>query len=171
MSHDEAIRIIESTRRLYPDNIDFLTLLAHCQVMQGKYTEALATIGQAQALYQRQELTALRGFTYARMGETAKAREALKELLGQQSSRPYLQPYFVAWVYVALGENQKALDWLEKAADDRTEHLFVADWGGLRMDPAWDTLQNEPRYWKLCDSLGMGKDQWPRRDVLLTPPP
>ena len=70
----------------------------------------------------------------------------------------------MARVYAALGENQTALDWLEKADEDRSEYLFFPDWGGLRTDYAWDTLQDEPRYWQLCDRLGLGKDQWPRKE-------
>jgi hypothetical protein len=35
--------------------------------------------------------------------------------------------------------------------------------GGLRTDPAWDNFQDEPRFWQLCDRLGLGKDQWPRK--------
>ena len=42
-------------------------------------------------------------------------REALRELMEVQRTGPYLQPYFVARVYAALGESATALDWLEKA--------------------------------------------------------
>jgi tetratricopeptide (TPR) repeat protein len=165
--YDEGIRAARRSLELHPRAFDVYLSLAHCQVAKGDYPEGLETIRAAQAIWNRQELTALLGFAYARMGQAAEAREVVQELLDQQTSRPYLQPYFVARVYAALGEKQAALDWLEKAAADRSEYLFYVDWGGLRTDLAWDSLQDEPRYWQLCDRLGLGKGQWPRP---ITPP-
>ncbi len=165
--YDEGIQVARRTLEMHPNAFDAYLCLAHCRVAKGDYSEGIETIRAAQAIWNRQELTALLGFAYARMGQPTKAREALQELLDQQTSRPYLQPYFVARVYAALGDKQAAWDWLEKAAADRSEYLFYPDWGGLRTDLAWDTLQDEPRYWKLCDRLGLGKDQWPRK---ISPP-
>jgi len=165
--YDEGIRAARRSLELHPRAFDVYLSLAHCQVAKGDYTEGLETIRAAQAIWNRQELTALLGCAYAKMGQADKARVILQELLAQQTSRPYLQPYFVAQVHSALGENQPALDWLEKAAADHSEYLFYPDWGGLRTDLAWESLQDEPRYWQLCDRLGLGKGQWPRK---LSPP-
>ena len=103
---------------------------------------------------------------YARLGETAKAREILNGLLAQTDARAYIEPYFIARVHVALGDKAAALDQLEKAAENRSEYLFIADWGGLRTDYHWDALTNETRYWKLCDQLGFGREQWPRKELI-----
>ena len=84
----------------------------------------------------------------------------------QQRTSPYLQPYFVARVYAALGENAEALDWLEKGDADRSEYLLLVDLRGLRTDPAWDGLQNELRYWQLCERLGLGKTNGPGQNRL-----
>jgi hypothetical protein len=85
-----------------------------------------------------------------------------------QLGQRYLQSYFVARVYAALGDKEKALDWLEKADEERSENLIVADWGGLRTDPAWDDLQNEPRFKELLKKVGL--DQWPRPKLTPWPP-
>ena len=152
------------TIEMYPNAFGGYLNLAQCLVGKGDYAEGVQAIDKARKIFERQDLTALLGIAYARMGEPARAREVLNELLSQEGTRPYLQPYFVARVYAALGENQTALDWLEKADDDRSEYLFFPDWGGLRTDYAWDTLHDEPRYWQLCDRIGLGKDQWPRKE-------
>jgi tetratricopeptide (TPR) repeat protein len=164
--YEGAIQAARRTLELYPDCFDAYLYLAHSLVAKDDHAAGIQAIAQARAIWDRQDLIALLGVAYARIGEPDRAREALKELLSQQTSRPYLQPYFVARVYAALGENQTALDWLEKADADRSEYLFYPDWGGLRTDYAWDTLQDEPRYWQLCDRLGLGKDQWPRKERL-----
>jgi tetratricopeptide (TPR) repeat protein len=164
--YDGGMRMARRTIEMYPTGFDSYLYLAQCLVGKGDYAEGVQAIDTARRIFERQDLTALLGIAYARMGEQAKAREVLQELLSQQTTRPYLQPYFVARVYAALGEKQLALDWLEKADADCSEYLFYPDWGGLRTDYAWDTLQDEPRYWKLCDSLGLGNDQWPRKEQL-----
>jgi hypothetical protein len=106
------------------------------------------------------------GCAYARLGETARAREILDGLLAQTDARAYIEPYFIARVQVALGDKAAALDYLEKAAANRSEYLYFADWGGLRTDYHWDALTNETRYWKLCDQLGFGREQWPRKELI-----
>jgi len=105
-------------------------------------------------------MTALKGWAYAQMGQPDKAREVLRELLEPRRTDRYLQPYFVARVYAALHEKGKAVDWLEKADDELSEYLLFADYGGLRTDPAWDDLKEEPRFKELLKKVGL--DQWPR---------
>ena len=103
------------------------------------------------------------------MGQPEKAREVLQEMMELKRSNPYLQPYFVARVYSALGERAKALEWLEMADEDRSEYLFLGDLGGgLRTDPAWDDLKDEPRFKELLKKVGL--DQWPRPKPKLPPP-
>ncbi len=159
----EGIQAARRTLELLPEAFDGYFWLAHLLVANGDYEEGFKAIETAQKLYIKQELTALKGFAYAKMGQPAKAREVLGELRKLELSPLYLNPYLVARVYAALGEKQTALDWLEKAAADHSEYLHVPDWGGLRTDLAWDDLKDEPRYWELCDRLGLGKDQWPRK--------
>ena len=159
-------RAARRTLELLPDHAEGHLLLAHCLVAMGDYTNGIQSIHDAQKVWERQEMTAFLAFTYARMGQPDQAREILRDLERQNERVRYIQPYFLARVYAALGENPKALDCLEQAALDRTDYLLMVDWGGLRTDYAWDTLQNEPRYWQLCDRLGLGKHQLPRKERL-----
>ncbi len=158
----DGVQVARRTLELYPGHAEGHFWQAHCLVAQGDFAAGLQAIDMAQEAWKKQEMTALKGFAYAKMGNHAKAQEVLRELMELRRTGPYLQPYFVARIYAALGESAIALDWLEKADEDRSEYLFLPDFGGLRTDPAWDGLQNEPRYWQLCERLGLGKNQWPR---------
>jgi serine/threonine protein kinase/tetratricopeptide (TPR) repeat protein len=158
----DGARVARRLLDLYPGNSWGYFSLAHCLVAAGEFEQGLEAIRKAQEIWQGQEMTALKGYAYARMGQPDKAREVVPQLLDLRRAGHYVQPYFVARIYAALSENQEALDWLEKAEADRSEYLLFADVGGLRTDPAWDGLQNEPRYWRLCERLGLGKNQWPR---------
>ncbi len=158
----EGAQLARRTLELNPGHAMGYYWLAHCLVADGEFGAGLEAIEKAQADSTRQEMTALKGYAYARMGQPEKAREVLRELMGLRRTGPYLQPYFVARIYAALGENATALEWLEKADEDRSDYLLIPDVGGLRTDAAWDGLHNEPRYWQLCERLGVGKTQWPR---------
>ena len=99
------------------------------------------------------------------MGLTNQAEEAVAELRLLEQTATGVRPYYIARVYAALGRKAEALDWLEKAEDERSEYLYyLVDQSGLRTDYAWDVLLDEPRYWQMCDRLGLGKDQWPRKE-------
>lgn len=160
--YDEGVAVARRTLELYPDHAEGYFWLAHCLVAKGDYEQGIPAIQKAQEVWEKQELIALLGFAYARMNQTEEARKILQKLQELKRTKGYLQPYFAARVHAALGENQKALDLLEQAAEDRSEYLLMPDMGGLRTDLAWDGLQNEPRYWKLCERIGLGKNQWPR---------
>ena len=156
----EGVRIARRSVQMYPGNAEGYQWLAHCLVANSNYVEGIEATYKAQEDWEKQEITALRAVAFAQMGQAEKAREVLEELLKVERGR-YLQPYFVARVYSALKEKDKALDWLEKAEQDKSEYLLLGDFaGGLRVDPAWDDFQDEPRFKELLKKVGL--DQWPR---------
>lgn len=61
---------------------------------------------------------------------------------------PTAYSYEIALAYAAFGENQKALDWLEKA-EANGDHSF----NFLEVDARLDSLRNEPRYAALLKKL------------------
>jgi len=74
---------------------------------------------------------------------SGKRGEALKILgrVKEQSSQPGFDFSGVASVYLALGEKQKALDWLEKAYEERDP--YAPFWN---VNPRLDPLRSEPRF-------------------------
>jgi len=66
----------------------------------------------------------------------------------QQSKRQYVAPFYVAIVYAGLGENERALDWLEKAYADHSNAIVF-----LKVDPQLDTLRSNPRFRELQRKL------------------
>jgi hypothetical protein len=47
----------------------------------------------------------------------------------------------IAQIYVGLGETDQALDWLQKALEERSGTLKF-----LRVEPRWDPLRSNPRF-------------------------
>jgi tetratricopeptide (TPR) repeat protein len=154
-------QVARRTLELYPGHAEGYFWLAHCLVANSNYMEGVEATFKAQEVWKKQEMTALRAFAYAKMGQPEKAREGLQELLEVQRTGPYLQPYFVARVYAALNDKEKALEYLEKAEQESSSYFLHGDeGGGLRVDAAWDDLKEEPRFKELLKKVGL--DQWPR---------
>jgi eukaryotic-like serine/threonine-protein kinase len=85
----------------------------------------------------------------AKAGNTAEARRLLDRLL-QQSLRGYVSAYDIAIVYAGLGENDHAIEWLQKAMGERS--MFVVH---LTWDARLDGLRSDPRFIALIKQLGV----------------
>ena len=60
----------------------------------------------------------------------------------------YISPYDWAMIYAGLGDNDKTLDWLERAYKERNGRLV-----NLRVHPQFAFLRGDPRFEKLIAAL------------------
>ena len=86
---------------------------------------------------------------YRTQGWTGYLRQDLKENLGRQS-RTGGFALNIAVGYLRLGDKPMALDWLEKALDERSFRM-----GYLKVEPTWDPLRSEPRFQELLRRVGL----------------
>ena len=61
-----------------------------------------------------------------------------------------MSPYGVALIHTALGENDEAFEWLEKAYEAHDGELF-----NLKVEPALDPLRRDPRFASLLRRVGL----------------
>lgn len=80
-------------------------------------------------------------------GRQASARARLNQLNAQRAKQ-YVSPFYLAEVYSALGDTNRALDELEKAYQDRSNSMIF-----LRVDPEFDALRSKPRFQLLLQRL------------------
>ncbi len=72
--------------------------------------------------------------------------EGLKELARQK----YVAACFLAGIHVGLGENDLAMDYLEKSFEEHSHWLIY-----LHTDPAMDGLRDNPRFQTLLSRVGL----------------
>jgi serine/threonine protein kinase/tetratricopeptide (TPR) repeat protein len=84
---------------------------------------------------------------YARSGRLEDAR-ATMEAVQALSQKQFVSPYGIASYYAVIGDNNRALDWLEKAYAERDGTLV---W--LKVHPRLDGLRGEPRFRDLLARL------------------
>ena len=85
-------------------------------------------------------------------GFSGNRKEALKLLEGLKDKRrrDYLRPYILAEDYAALGEKDLALEWLQKAYEERDDWIA---W--IKVDPIIDGLRADPRFAALLKRVGL----------------
>jgi TolB-like protein/Flp pilus assembly protein TadD len=91
--------------------------------------------------------------TYALSGHCEEALSILAELEAQ-AARAYIPPHDLAMVYSALGETDKAFEWLKIAYQERFSLLIL-----LELDPRFDNLRADPRFTTLLSRIIDGAAQ------------
>ena len=96
------------------------------------------------------------GRVYAKSGRQREARELLVRLLARQTARAadgvemdYVTPYGVATLYASLGDKDRALEWLQKAWEERCEDLNL-----LKVAPTMYVLRSDPRIKRILERMG-----------------
>ena len=72
------------------------------------------------------------------------------ERLTMLAKQQYVASYFLAGIHVGIGENDQALDCLERAYEEKSHWLIY-----LHIDPGMDNLRSEPRFKDLVSRIGL----------------
>jgi tetratricopeptide (TPR) repeat protein len=89
------------------------------------------------------------GEAYGITGEIDEAREVLRQLEDMGRQR-YVSPYHLAYVYTGLGENDRAMDFLERAYAERAGSVY-----GIRGSFLFTSLRSHPRFKALLAKMNL----------------
>ena len=145
--YEEATTQIRKTLELDPNNAFAHSILGWCLIWKGSKTEARAEFQRATTLDDLPWYVSSLGYACAVSGDRAKAEQILQDL-EELSKQRYVSPANRAAVYLGLGEKEKALDWLEKAYEDRDPTFWWIDG-----DQLYDSVRNEPRFQALVQKI------------------
>ncbi len=145
---DEALTACQKALQIEPSLARPHDDLGRILLEMGNFSEAIAALKNAVSLSNRSArcLSAL-GYGYGVTGQLELAREILTELEGM-SQKGYVASSDFAIVHAGLGERDQAIDWLERACEERDSHL-----PHLNVDPRLKTLRREPRFGALLKRI------------------
>jgi len=126
-------------------------VLGWCLIGKRSKAEARAEFQTATTLDDLPWYVGSLGYAYAVSGDRAKAEQISRDL-EELSKRRYVSPSNRATVYLGLGEKEKALDWLDKAFEDRDPVLW---W--ITGDQLYDSVRHEPRFEALVQKVDRTK--------------
>ena len=87
--------------------------------------------------------------TLGTAGRTAEARQILSDLTELAKQR-YVAPYFFAGIHIGLGENDRAIDYLQKCDEEHSHWLIY-----LHLDPSMDDLRDHRAFQDLLRRVGL----------------
>ena len=148
--YDDAIRQFEKTKIMAPKQTTDVCF----------WSEGLAYFAKKMndsALVQYQEIPGdainsidnidlMKNYAYAVTGDKTKAKQLLEKIIKED---PNASAYRIAQDYIALGDNETALNWLEEGYRIRELHMF---W--INADPSFAPIKNEPRFKALLNKMG-----------------
>ena len=142
--YDEAIEQLLKTIEIDPRFYYAHWILGEALEMKGQLPEALKEYKKAAEL---DDDPAMLGFIAEVSAKIGRRDEALKILgqLQQLASQRYVSDYTFALVHLALGENEKAIAWLERAY----EHRAGPDVMFIKLDPMLNPLRGHPQFERL----------------------
>ena len=114
----------------------------------GRLQEAIAEYQKAMDTSDDLRPAVALAHAWAAAGQKGKAGKMLRDL--EHNPKAMASPYTMATIYAGLDENDRALDSLKKACQEK---LFDA--GGIRSDFLLDSLRSDPRFQGLLHHIGL----------------
>lgn len=149
--YDEAIQSFKKSLALDPEYGYGHLALGLTYIEQRKYPDAFAELKLAQEhMGNSPTPIAAMARAYALSGQSEKARQILEQFLGQAAKGSFpAKP--IADVYLALGDKERALEWLARGTSARDVHMY------LLSDPAYDDLKSDAGFQHLLENTGLKK--------------
>jgi DNA-binding SARP family transcriptional activator/TolB-like protein/Tfp pilus assembly protein PilF len=149
--YDESIAELRRTLNLSPTDFASHLVMAADYALQGMPRAALAQCDSAVALApQRPDAAESCGWIFARAGRSQQVQDLLRGM-DSPSHRYVTDPLDIAKVYLGLGDRDRAMAWLRRAAREHFRTLVF-----LKVDPVLDPLRTDPRFQALLRELRMG---------------
>jgi serine/threonine-protein kinase len=145
---DESIAQARKALEMFPNFYLSHMTLGLSLFQKGDYQAGIEELQKAKATEATPHLIGAVGYAYARSGRKDEARKMLAGLK-ELSIRRYVAPYWIAMIYVGLGDNDEAVTWLEKAYQERSWWLIF-----IKMDPMVDSLRSDARFIDLMRRIG-----------------
>lgn len=148
--HDEAIEAYRRALVLAPNFAQAHLWFGRPYLEKRMYNEAIGELTTAARLSQESTMSlAVLGHAHASAGHAREARELLAKLLARSRSQ-YVPSYWIALVYVGLGDRDRAFTWLERANRERSAWLAWA-----KVEPRFDRLRSDPRFDRFLRRLNL----------------
>jgi eukaryotic-like serine/threonine-protein kinase len=148
--YDEAIEQLLRTAELDPNYAVTYWILGLLYRITGRFELAITAGEKSVNLSGGSPLMrAALAHTY---GISGRAKEALQVLddLSKLAKHKYVAPHFLAGIHIGLGENDCAIEHLEKSYKEHSHWLIY-----LHIDPSMDALRSDPRFQDLLRRVAL----------------
>jgi len=151
---NEALDQANKMSEIEPDFYGAYWLKGAIRLSEGAYEEAVEELKKAVSLGGRQIVLADLASAHALAGKNDEAASILDQLL-EMRRREYVPAICMARIYSRIGENDKAVEWLEKAFEERNgEMVFLrSEIAGAADGDSLNSLGSDPRLIELLRKM------------------
>jgi tetratricopeptide (TPR) repeat protein len=149
---DEAIAALTHALDLNPQADLAWEQLGEAYLMKGQHADAIAAFRKAAELSGVRDSAQL-AYALAVTGDRETAERIVRDLVRSSRTR-YVPPFHIAMAYAGLGQVATALDWLEKAYEERASFI-----SGINVTEAFKPLHRSPRWGQLVAKMGLERRQ------------
>jgi TolB-like protein/Flp pilus assembly protein TadD len=148
--YDEAVIGGEEAVEVGPELDRARATLGWAYFLSGRNDKGLAELERAVSLSPGNTLwVGQLGEAYGLAGYTSKAKAILRDL-EERAQSTYVSPYHFAYVYAGLADDERAMDWLERAVAERTGPTY-----GIKSSFLFASLQAHPRFRALLRQMNL----------------
>jgi eukaryotic-like serine/threonine-protein kinase len=140
---DQLRKVLDADSKFAPAR----TILEGVYAQMGKQKEAVEEREKMISLSGGPELAAAIEQEFARSGYRGVVQSSLKGLT-EMAKHEYVSPYSIAQAYMRAGDEEKTLEWLEKAHDEHASGLV-----SVAADPMFDPVRSNPRFQEILRQM------------------
>ena len=146
--YDQAIEETSKALIISPDYHRNYMILGFSYIQKGMFSEAILEMQKAVGYTGNDfKMIANLGYAYGTAGNQAEAEVILNGLI-ETSKKENTNSMTIAGIYIGLGDNDNAINWLEKAFEEHSSLLLL-----LNIDPIYDPLRSDPRFQDMVDRM------------------
>jgi tetratricopeptide (TPR) repeat protein len=144
-ANEQARRTLE----LFPESVQAFYVLGLAALCQTRKAEAIAALEKAVGISPDLLSRTYLGCAWARAGRIETTLALLVDLL-QRKEQEHVLPRCFVYLYAALGKQDLAFEWLERAYASHDAGLLM-----LRVMPLYDRLRSDPRLERVLRRIGI----------------
>src|SRR4029077_18296946 len=145
--YDEAIAQYQKALELDPNFTLAHFDLALAYSALARHDKAIAEMQNARG--RGSDYLAGLGYLYGVAAQRSEALTTLAELQ-RLAKQQYVPPYHFAWIYIGLGDKDKAIALLQQVYAEHTQHVV-----DFKMVPMFDSLRSDERFQELAQKVGL----------------
>jgi len=153
---EDAITAGKKAVRSDPESCLAHVCLGNALLLQREYADALIHLEKSRTLsHESKTQVGFWAYGCALAGQRDSAKQGLAKLISVPQHE-YVPSYFVGLIHLGLGNADSAIDWLNRACEERSHWVIF-----LNSDPAFDGLRDNSRFKDLLKKVGFDvMPQW-----------
>jgi len=150
--YDKAISRLREALELDSNFGNAFWCMGLCYTQKRNFAEGILYLERAVMLYSSNpQPKGSLGHAYGQAGKPGKAQKIVDELLTLAKTE-YVSAWAIAVIYIGMDEKDRAMEWLEKAYQDRNASLV---W--LKVNPEFGPIRSDPRFKNLLARLNLSE--------------